>query len=91
MKQLISALGLSLGLILSGCGGGTDGTASASNTGIIALSLTDAPTDHEDITGVLLSQASNINMLTMTMGVKTMRVKASGNIMILKNPERLTF
>ncbi|HEO97870.1 MAG TPA: DUF4382 domain-containing protein, partial [Epsilonproteobacteria bacterium] len=55
MKQLIAALGLSLGLMLSGCGGGTDGTASASNTGMVALSLTDAPTDHEEITGVFVT------------------------------------
>lgn len=55
MKQLIAALGLTLSLILSGCGGGTDGTTSGSNTGMVALSLTDAPTDHEDITGVFVT------------------------------------
>ena len=54
MKQLIAALGLTLGLLLSGCGGGGS-TASGDNTGMIALSLTDAPTDHEDITGVYVT------------------------------------
>ncbi|MCJ7765500.1 MAG: DUF4382 domain-containing protein [Thiovulaceae bacterium] len=53
MKQLLAALGLALSLILSGCG--EDGTTSNSNTGTVAMSLTDAPTDHENITGVFVT------------------------------------
>lgn len=53
MKQLIAALGLSLGLILSGCGGG--GSTADSDMGTVAISVTDAPVDDENIQGVYVT------------------------------------
>ncbi|MDM5270654.1 DUF4382 domain-containing protein [Sulfurovum sp. zt1-1] len=51
MKQLIAALGLTLSLLLSGCGGGSTSTT----TGIASMSLTDAPTDDENVKSVFVT------------------------------------
>ena len=50
MKQLITALGLSLSLLLSGCGGSTSG-----DSGTVAMSVTDAPVDDENVLGVYVT------------------------------------
>jgi hypothetical protein len=50
MKQLIAALGLSLSVILSGCGGST-----SDDSGTVALSVTDAPVDDENVLGVYVT------------------------------------
>lgn len=42
-------------LSLNGCGGGSTSTSAAATTGTVALSLTDAPLDNVDVTGVYVT------------------------------------
>jgi len=58
MKRFHKLIGIILSLtmitLIAGCGGGGD-TSTASNTGTVALSLTDAPTDDANIKGVYVT------------------------------------
>ena len=57
MKRFHKLIGIVLSLtmitLISGCGGGD--TSTTANTGTVALSLTDAPTDDENIKGVFVT------------------------------------
>ncbi|RLA69540.1 MAG: hypothetical protein DRG09_05535 [Epsilonproteobacteria bacterium] len=59
MKKFHKLIGIVLSLtmitFISGCGGGSSDTTATTQTGTVALSLTDAPTDDENIKGVYVT------------------------------------
>jgi len=54
MKRLMTILSIAVSLFFAGCGGGTSSTTT-STTGTVALSLTDAPVDDENIKSVYVT------------------------------------
>jgi len=53
MKRLMTILSIAVSLFFTGCGGGTSTTTAT--TGTVALSLTDAPVDDENIKSVYVT------------------------------------
>ena len=64
-KLIGIVLSLTLMTLISGCGGGGEGTSStASNTGTVSLRLTDAPTDDKNVKGVYVKKGLETDIVT---------------------------